>query len=76
MLRFQESQPQTSVANMVQCFQEHRFNFFLDAPGETGKSSVTKSIQHFLSRGKHTLAVATFANAAQLDDSKRLSHSV
>ena len=50
--------------------------FFLDAPGGTGKTFVTRAIQAFLNlKGKKIKAVASSAVAAQLLDDGRTAHS-
>lgn len=52
------------------------YMFFLDAPGGTGKTYVTKTIQKYLrKKGKETIAVATSAVATQLLDKRRNAHS-
>jgi len=66
----------SSTAHSPQIASDLHRVFFLDAPGGTGKTFVTRAIQGFLKiRGKQAIAVATSAVAAQLLDEGRTAHS-
>lgn len=50
--------------------------FFMDAPGETGKTFVASAVQRFLNaKGKHVVVVPSSAVAGQLHDDGRTAHS-
>ncbi len=69
-------QPFAPVSEVKRYNRRKRRGFFLDAPGETGKTFVMRTTQYFLEiRGRIDISPATSAVAASLLERGRTAHS-